>query len=322
MPLLAALGNLGMQAAGGAVGGILGQVFGKENDRRQMENQKELMAKQQEYNVENSQMAQQLQKDMWDYTNYENQKEHLENAGLNAALLYGKGGGGGTTAGQGAVIGSTPTASRGSENVQMAGMGMQVAQQAAQMELIKAQTANVNADTENKKGGIPANLAADTNLKTADAGLRAIQTDIAKADAEIKNATIENSIAIAQATLQKSLQDVETAVRNNSINQETRDEQIAQIKTNLLQSTLENAMIKANTGKSIEETKAIATKLAQEWKSLAIQGKNAAINEQNAITNSFNANINAQINNASKTTQLSVDVLTKIIQAIIFKGIK
>ena len=39
-----------------------------------------------------------INKEMWDYTNYENQKKHLEAAGLNPALLYGMSGGGGATA--------------------------------------------------------------------------------------------------------------------------------------------------------------------------------------------------------------------------------
>ena len=30
-----------------------------------------------------------MQKEMWDYTNYENQVEHMKNAGLNVGLMYG-----------------------------------------------------------------------------------------------------------------------------------------------------------------------------------------------------------------------------------------
>ena len=40
---------------------------------------------------------------MWDYTNYENQVKHLGAAGLNPALLYGQGGGGGASTAGGAV---------------------------------------------------------------------------------------------------------------------------------------------------------------------------------------------------------------------------
>ena len=51
------------------------------------------------YNIESQKLGQQNNKDLWDYTNYENQRAHLENAGLNAALLYGQSGGGGMSAG-------------------------------------------------------------------------------------------------------------------------------------------------------------------------------------------------------------------------------
>ena len=45
-----------------------------------------------------------IQKEMWDYTNYENQVEHMKNAGLNVGLMYGgSGGGGATTGSQGTV---------------------------------------------------------------------------------------------------------------------------------------------------------------------------------------------------------------------------
>ena len=38
-----------------------------------------------------------MQKEMWDYTNYENQVEYMKNAGLNVGLMYGGSGGGGAT---------------------------------------------------------------------------------------------------------------------------------------------------------------------------------------------------------------------------------
>ena len=67
---------------------------------------------------------------MWDYTNYENQKKHLEAAGLNPALLYGSsGGGGGSAAGGGNAAGVGLPTSAG------VGMGIQLEQMEAQKEL-------------------------------------------------------------------------------------------------------------------------------------------------------------------------------------------
>ena len=55
---------------------------------QQVAGQKQLQAEQTKH-----QMA------MWNATNYEAQTKHMEAAGLNQALMYGQGGGGGTTAG-------------------------------------------------------------------------------------------------------------------------------------------------------------------------------------------------------------------------------
>ena len=47
------------------------------------------------YNNKMARQNQQRNKEMWDYTNFENQRAHLENAGLSIGLMYGQGGAGG-----------------------------------------------------------------------------------------------------------------------------------------------------------------------------------------------------------------------------------
>lgn len=85
---------LGM--ASSAIGGqIMGAVDAARNwgySKRGMDYQKDIQKELGRYN-------QDLAKEMWDYTNFENQKEHMKKAGLNPALMYAKGGPGGTTAG-------------------------------------------------------------------------------------------------------------------------------------------------------------------------------------------------------------------------------
>ena len=112
------------------------------------------MGLQAQYNKEQAKYSTELSKEMWDYTNYENQKKHLEAAGLNPALLYGSsGGGGGSAAGGGNAAGVGLPTSTG------VGMGIQWEQMEAQKELAKAEAAKTNAeaaklmttDTENIK---------------------------------------------------------------------------------------------------------------------------------------------------------------------------
>ena len=91
--ITSALGGAATTAANAMIGGTIGQVFGLQNDQRQLNMNQQLLNQQVAANRSMNDYSQQLQKDMWDYTNYENQVQHLENAGLNPALLYGRGGG-------------------------------------------------------------------------------------------------------------------------------------------------------------------------------------------------------------------------------------
>ena len=79
---MAILGELGMTA--------LGQGLQSINSQRQQDYNKETMALQFGYNSMMQQQGQRNNKEMWDYTNYENQRKHMEAAGLNPALMYGR----------------------------------------------------------------------------------------------------------------------------------------------------------------------------------------------------------------------------------------
>ena len=103
----AALGGLTGGVGGlvsGAIGG-LGSLMGigrrkekkaREAEEREHQRQLEYMGLQAQYNKEQAKYSTELSKEMWDYTNYENQVKHLKTAGLNPALLYGNGGSGGS----------------------------------------------------------------------------------------------------------------------------------------------------------------------------------------------------------------------------------
>lgn len=147
----AALGGL-TGGVGGLVSGALsgiGSLFGigsrkekkaREAEEREHQRQLEYMGLQAKYNKEQAKYSTELSKEMWDYTNYENQVKHLEEAGLNPALLYGQGGGGGSAAGAGAAAGVGLPSSTG------VGMGIQWEQMEAQKELARAEAAKTNAE--------------------------------------------------------------------------------------------------------------------------------------------------------------------------------
>jgi hypothetical protein len=126
---------------------------------QQHNRQKELMEIQQKNNQKNmmlqagqqrglNRQGHELQMDMWNKTNYKAQMKHIKDAGLNAGLLYGGSGAGGTT-----------TGSQGGGSAAMAGAGLGSAPNAPELKMMgleakmmEAQIANINADTK-KKGG-------------------------------------------------------------------------------------------------------------------------------------------------------------------------
>ena len=95
---------------------------------------------------------------MWDYTNFENQRAHLENAGLSVGLMYGNGGAGGasTSGGQGSGPGNPGT--------QAVGIGLQAKALELQNKQIESQIA-VNMATAEKTASEAKKIAGVSLLK-------------------------------------------------------------------------------------------------------------------------------------------------------------
>jgi hypothetical protein len=109
---------------------------------------------------------------MWLNTGVKGQMQQMKEAGLNPALMYGKGGAsGGSTQITGGNVSGGAAPSGGREVQDGVSMGMQMK---SQMELLQAQKENVEADTVNKKaeagytGGVKTEIGKqDVNLKQA-----------------------------------------------------------------------------------------------------------------------------------------------------------
>ena len=91
--------------------------------------------------------------EMWDKTNYEAQRKHMENAGLNPALIYGMGGGGGTSAAGGQGQGVSAVGGNGvSAGAQQAGMALQAGMMQSQIALNEANAKKAEADAAKTAG--------------------------------------------------------------------------------------------------------------------------------------------------------------------------
>lgn len=148
---ISGLGTSAASAGIGFIGNALSQAFGLSwSPRRAMQEQeaynKRIMALQNQYQQQAAAQSQQYAKDYWDYTNAENQVQHLKNAGLNIGLMYGQSGAGGMGASGGAHQAS-PEQPQGNP----VGMALQVQQIEQQRRMNDAQIALAEAQAEKAK---------------------------------------------------------------------------------------------------------------------------------------------------------------------------
>ena len=148
---------------GGLVNGIMG-LFGGSNkaEKRQYQHEKEMMALQNKYNTQAAAQSMEYAKTM-NQINFEqqnkmfdkqaewhsakSQKERLQEAGLNPALMYGIGGEGGSSVSSGGGTGSE-VQGVGNPGTQAVMMGLQAKSIESQIALNNAQASKINAETE------------------------------------------------------------------------------------------------------------------------------------------------------------------------------
>lgn len=151
---ISGLASSGASSLGGLITGGISQALGLSwSPRKAMEEQwkynKNIMALQNQYQQQAAAKSQQYAKEYWDYTNAENQVQHLKNAGLNIGLMYGQSGAGGMGASGGAHQ-AAPEQPQGNP----VGMALQVQQIEQQRRMTDAQISL--AEAEAKKAGAEA----------------------------------------------------------------------------------------------------------------------------------------------------------------------
>lgn len=245
------LGNvLGMigQGAGivGTAAGILG-IGEKRQDRRQIEQQERLQELQIKGNKEMSEFEKNQQLDMWNKTNYGAQVDHIKEAGLNPAMLYGMGGAGGATTGGGP--GQGITGGHAATGVQGQGMAIETAMAAAQLGLMQAQTQKTKAEAEKISG-------TDTTES---------QTRTTNITQGTENLKAQNEILKVQVN--KELAELGIVANEGYISANTKEARIKQIVEGAIGEALRNELTEAQTKgeiKGIEVKNATIKKMAND----------------------------------------------------------
>lgn len=276
----AILSNLANQA----ISTGLGLMLEKHEDKRQLSQQQKLQDLQVGGAMQLTNYNTQKQLELWKATNYPAQMEQLKTAGLNPALMYGMGGGGATTANidQGNVSGAEAPKG-GGEIAAMMGLGLQ----RAQLSLLDAQRKNIEADTANKQANTTKTAGVDTAAteqgieeSKAKQELTEVQTEINYIQQHIATMTQNTAVALIQRQLQQATETLNQAVRENKIGDATKQSQIETIKAQLAGIYIDNAVKKAQLGKTEAETKSITTAIKQKWNELQNQADYNAIQKQ------------------------------------------
>lgn len=218
--------------------GLLGGLFGnKKPDAEKLQKQaweyeKEGMALQYQYGQQAADAQQQRNLEMWNKTNYETQRQHMENAGLSVGLMYGQGGAGGATAAGGQPTQpSAPNMNPIQAALQAETIGLNLKSIQAQNQLAQAQTAKAYAEAA-KTAGVDTEA---TKAATAEARSRIILNEW---ESKIKQSTEQ----IEAHNVTKAAAEAETAME--IFNQEVVKTEIAvETKETMIQQAIETLKV-------------------------------------------------------------------------------
>lgn len=306
MGLGAIIGGAG-QVIGAATGfkNLLGLSGGNWEDQmeQQFQNEKEMMGLQNQYNQAMAQANHERNKQMWDYTNFENQRAHLEKANLSVGLMYGNGGAGGasTAGGQGSGPGNPGT--------NAVGMGLQAKALELQNKQIESQialnmaTAEKTASEARKIAGVDTkqaeanteNLIQATNNEKIRRGLILANIRYQDAMEELtRNQADAKKLEFGQITqgtknLEKAWEQLDANIEgikmDNKVKQETIETMVKQAQANL-QKTMAEILTERTKGQVniatindiTSQINTRAEQMAQQWRRIKIEGGNYELN--------------------------------------------
>lgn len=304
--------------AGGEITDIANAITGNALSKNLMDYQ----AQKQQQLMTFSNMA---QLGMWNETNYPAQVEQLEKAGLNPALLYAKGGGPAATTGSPTTGGGMPPGPHigGSAQAMMA-IEQQQQMQSAQIDLMKAQANQANAQAA-KTSGVDTDVAhaqqqnilantgntqADTLLKEADLNLKNLET-------AYQSGTLNDRMNLISYNTQEALEKLKQAQIQTNLDTNTVNAKIDQIKQEAIGARLKNLYtiaqtqntqantqntktdtqlkeqqitnIQADTQKIFKQIDQISAQITQGWTNLDIQQQRTKLEGLNTLLSNFKA---------------------------------
>lgn len=282
----------------GIGGALMGALGSNSASNQSWQRQHQLMEIQAELNQKNAKFNTAQAKEMWNYTNFENQMKHIKEAGLSPGLIYGMGGQGGSTQGAGTASGvGLPQDQSVGMGLRAQEIGIEMANALSQIKLNESQASKNEAeankikgvDTDAQKATID-NLIAQTANEKVKKGLILGQIRVADAEEELKRNTADWTKDKAEETrwnikslkkgIDKLAVEIDGVELDNNLKRRTIDNKVKE-STLTLQNLMAEILLKGSQRKVNEEqAKAIPAEILQGWEKLVKEGKALIIQKE------------------------------------------
>jgi len=214
-------------------------------NRRQVRQEGNFMQRQYENQRKLNEQGRDIQMDIWNKTNYGAQVEHMKNAGLNPALMYGSAGQGGTTGSQGGGSASKGNAPKAPV------MDLQSALIDAQINSMnaKAESDRANADAtsgykedESRTRAIGLEIANKINAMSREAQIEMFNSELKKMNESIEELSIKNNVGrnTINAEIIKANEEAVSVAIQRYVDDKSKDAKIENIVSNAAKTTAES----------------------------------------------------------------------------------
>lgn len=291
------IGEIGAGMAMSVGGNIVNKVLNPNERENAMQDQKELMKQQYQYNKGLMQDSYSYQQGLYDHT-YEKTKaasqvKNLKEAGLNPALMYAQGAGQGasTTTGGGSASVSGGSASGMAErqmaNQQGVKMMLDAQMMQSQIKLANAEADNLDADTEKKKG-IDTELAKGTLGKIIqETKNESTKNELLEIEKNIQSLSATSQIWLIDRQAEEAEERVRALEYQNDITLETKEDLIKEIKARAIGTQLNNDLTE-------EKKREISNNILQKWEQIKIGWGTLDNQQKETKIKEFTAEINSE----------------------------